>query len=104
MTTRSGWATAAPVSARVTSMPARPALRTVFVPLGRMALTHYLTATVLGIAGAILTIQRVWSTLWLPRYRQGPLEWLWRWVTWARRPPLRRAERSRPTVEDVPRR
>ncbi|GII30449.1 DUF418 domain-containing protein [Planotetraspora mira] len=90
----------------------RPALETVFAPLGRMALTNYLTATVLVlavsrfldappdewsvptvflIAGAILAAQWVWSTLWLRRYRQGPLEWLWRWATWARRPPLRRA-------------
>ncbi|WP_442874787.1 DUF418 domain-containing protein [Amycolatopsis sp. NBC_00345] len=47
------------------------------------------------------------ATLWqligcvnrLRRYRQGPLEWLWRWATWAHRPPLRRAA---PSVEDVP--
>ncbi|MEZ0073261.1 DUF418 domain-containing protein [Planotetraspora sp. GP83] len=91
--------------------PLRPALRVIFAPLGRMALTNYLTATVLVlavghvlggppdgwsmttvslIAGAILTAQWLWSTLWLRRYRQGPLEWLWRWATWARRPPLRR--------------
>ncbi len=89
--------------------PLRLALRVVFEPLGRMALTNYLTATVLVlgvaavvghaerwsskavlvIAGVILTVQWVWSTLWLRRYRQGPLEWLWRWATWARRPPLR---------------
>jgi uncharacterized membrane protein YeiB len=91
--------------------PLRPALRAVFAPLGRMALTNYLTATVLVltagrllgesdgwptttvflIAGAILTTQWLWSALWLRRYRQGPLEWLWRWATWARRPPLRHA-------------
>ncbi|MEQ7127982.1 DUF418 domain-containing protein [Actinopolymorpha sp. B11F2] len=93
--------------------PLRPALRAVFVPLGRMALTNYLTATVLVlaasrilwdgqpeswsvttmllVAGAVLTIQWLWSTLWLRRYRHGPLEWLWRWATWAHRPPLRRA-------------
>jgi uncharacterized membrane protein YeiB len=91
--------------------PVRPALETVFAPLGRMALTNYLTATVivlavsrffddppdkwsvptvLLIAGAILAAQWSWSTLWLRRHRQGPLEWLWRWATWARRPPLRR--------------
>ncbi|MEV7967444.1 DUF418 domain-containing protein [Sphaerisporangium sp. NPDC088356] len=45
---------------------------------------------VLLIAGAILVPQWLVSTLWLRRYRQGPLEWLWRWATWARRPPLRR--------------
>jgi uncharacterized protein len=91
--------------------PLRPVLRVVFAPLGRMALTNYLTATllvlaashVLGLpigqsltaaylaAGAILTAQWLFSTLWLRRYRQGPLEWLWRWATWARRPPLRRS-------------
>ncbi|MBE8519514.1 DUF418 domain-containing protein [Amycolatopsis sp. H6(2020)] len=97
--------------------PLRSALQTVFVPLGRMALTNYLTATVLvlatghllgtspqtwspltvvGIAGTILTVQWAWSTFWLRRYRQGPLEWLWRWATWARRPPLRRAKPSEP--------
>jgi uncharacterized protein len=91
--------------------PLRPVLQAVFAPLGRMALTNYLTATVLVlavsrfldgpperwssttlllIAGAILAAQWLWSALWLRRYRQGPLEWLWRWATWARRPPLRR--------------
>ncbi|MFG1948311.1 DUF418 domain-containing protein [Nonomuraea sp. NPDC048826] len=88
--------------------PLRPVLRVAFAPLGRMALTNYLTSTVLvlgaahvlglpiassyetafGTAGVILVAQWVFSALWLRRYRQGPLEWLWRWVTWARRPRL----------------
>ncbi|MFD8526403.1 DUF418 domain-containing protein [Streptosporangium canum] len=92
--------------------PLRPVLQGVFAPLGRMALTNYLSATVLVlgaarllggspddwsqttvllIAGVILLPQWLVSTLWLRRFRQGPLEWLWRWATWARRPPLRRA-------------
>ncbi|MEV4189225.1 DUF418 domain-containing protein [Streptosporangium canum] len=92
--------------------PLRPVLQRAFAPLGRMALTNYLSATalvlvaarlvggspddwsqttVLLIAGVILVPQWLVSTLWLRRYRQGPLEWLWRWATWARRPPLRRA-------------
>ncbi|MDG4791360.1 DUF418 domain-containing protein [Micromonospora sp. WMMD1102] len=91
--------------------PLYPVLRAVFQPLGRMALTNYLTAsllvrvaasgidgpphrwsstTVLLVAAGVLALQWLWSTLWLRRCRQGPLEWLWRWVTWARRPPLRR--------------
>ncbi|WP_440063985.1 DUF418 domain-containing protein [Streptosporangium sp. OZ121] len=91
--------------------PLRPVLRRIFAPLGRMALTNYLSATILVlvaarliggspdgwssatvllIAGAVLLPQWLVSTLWLRRYRQGPLEWLWRWATWARRPPLRR--------------
>ncbi|TMR08182.1 DUF418 domain-containing protein [Nonomuraea turkmeniaca] len=89
--------------------PLRPALQAVFTPLGRMALTNYLTATLLVLAashilglpigqsltaaylaaGAILTAQWLFSTLWLRRYRQGPIEWLWRWATWGHRSVLR---------------
>jgi uncharacterized protein len=88
--------------------PVRGALRTLFEPLGRMALTNYLTATVLVlaitrgtpgrpdewpsgtvllIAGGILAGQWLASVLWLRAYCQGPLEWLRRWVSWTHRPP-----------------
>ncbi|MFI7610251.1 DUF418 domain-containing protein [Nonomuraea terrae] len=33
-------------------------------------------ATVPIIAAAILLVQWIWSTLWLNRYLQGPIEWL----------------------------
>ncbi|MFC4564875.1 DUF418 domain-containing protein [Nocardiopsis mangrovi] len=89
--------------------PLRAALLAVFAPLGRMALTNYLGSTLLVLAaghilglpigrsltaalltaGVILAGQWLFSTLWLRRYRQGPAEWVWRWATWARRPPLR---------------
>ena len=91
------------------STPARAALEFVFAPLGRTAFTNYLTATlmvlamkpalgVLGIATetatnadwlrmlvccvVLLTLQRIAAGLWLRRFEQGPLEWLWRRVTW----------------------
>jgi uncharacterized membrane protein YeiB len=90
--------------------PIAAVLHTVFAPLGRMALTNYLSATVLVlivsrlaggqpdnwsfgtvllIAAGILLLQWIWSTLWLRRFRFGPLEWLWRWTTWLRRPAMR---------------
>ncbi|MEU7863707.1 DUF418 domain-containing protein [Nonomuraea sp. NPDC049141] len=73
--------------------PLRPALQFVFAPLGRMALTDYLTATllvlvashILGLpigqsltaaywtAGAILTAQWLFCTLWLRRYQHAQL-------------------------------
>jgi uncharacterized membrane protein YeiB len=88
--------------------PAGPALSAVFAPLGRLALTNYLSATVLfvtfgavlGLRGsdrwgtaallgaAILVVQAVWSPLWLRRFRYGPLEWSWRVVTYWRRIPI----------------
>jgi uncharacterized protein len=100
--------------------PLRPALQAIFAPLGRMALTNYLTATLLVLAaghivglpigrsltaayvaaGAILAVQWLFSTLWLRGYRQGPLEWLWRWATWARRPPMRSRDRGGSAASD----
>ncbi len=83
-----------------------------FSPVGRMALTNYLTQTVLGIAlfygvgfgigprfglagvlaaGAIIfAVQLWWSRWWLERFRFGPVEWVWRCLTYGRRFPLRR--------------
>ncbi|MER7501853.1 DUF418 domain-containing protein [Nonomuraea pusilla] len=85
-------------------------------PLGRMALTNYLTATLavvaatpaLGLAGsahwdramllavAILAVQSVFSRWWLSRFRYGPFEWGLRCVTWwTLVPNLRRPEPER---------
>lgn len=77
----------------------------VLAPGGRMALTNYLAqsvlgtaiylgigfglvgrappATVYGIAAAIFAVQLAWSHLWLARFDQGPMEWLWRRLTYA---------------------
>lgn len=87
-------------------------LSALLAPLGRMALTNYLTATVLfvtlghllglpdstrwgsavALAVGILVLQAVWSPLWLRWHRYGPLEWVWRCATWGRRFPLRRSD------------
>ncbi|MCE2527572.1 MAG: DUF418 domain-containing protein [Actinomycetia bacterium] len=78
--------------------------------VGRMALTNYLTQTIIGVlllrvivAEATLTrtmlaavvvavwaLQLWWSRAWLGRFRFGPAEWLWRVVTYRRFQPLRR--------------
>lgn len=82
------------------------------VPAGRMALTLYLTQSLIGVGlfygvglgigpggGAVVWLS-VWvvafalqvaaSHAWLARFRYGPFEWLWRWFTHGSRPPLRR--------------
>ena len=46
------------------------------VAFGRMALTNYIA-------------QLAWSPWWLARLRFGPLEWLWRTVSYRRRQPMR---------------
>lgn len=87
---------------------ARPVLR-VFVAPGRMALTNYLTHSILGIilfrgftlgwagklepmqlygvALAIYAAQVAFSWLWLKRFDQGPMEALWRRLTYGKRRP-----------------
>ena len=82
-----------------------------FSPLGRMALTNYimhsviLTSIFYGYAGgmfgqiarapqilivvAIIIFQLFFSTWWLKRYQFGPLEWLWRSLTYKKRQPMR---------------
>jgi uncharacterized protein len=79
---------------------------------GRMALTNYLGASILGTlyfsgyglghymqvsrAGQVLFVavvfaaQLAFSALWLSRFRYGPMEWLWRAVTYWTLPPMRR--------------
>ncbi|WP_075742282.1 MULTISPECIES: DUF418 domain-containing protein [Actinoalloteichus] len=94
--------------------PVGPVLSGLFAPLGRLALTNYLSATVLfvtfgallGLRGsddwgtaallgtAILVVQAVWSPLWLRSFRYGPLEWAWRCVTYWRLLPIRPAVSS----------
>ena len=81
-------------------------LISVFAPVGRMALTNYLThsvvciflsygfglalwwrvghSTVMGIAAAIVLVQIPLSALWLRRFRFGPVEWIWRRLTYGR--------------------
>ncbi|WP_052422409.1 DUF418 domain-containing protein [Nonomuraea candida] len=103
--------------------PLQRAVRAVFAPLGRMALTNYLTATLLVLAAghlvggvprtwpsetviliavAVLALQWLWSGLWLRRHHYGPVEWLWRWATWARRPPLRRTHWAGDATTPIP--
>lgn len=77
---------------------------------GRMALTNYLMQSVLatwffygyglGFWGlgrtwqavfvlAVFVLQAVVSRWWLSKRYYGPMEWLWRWITYLRRPPMR---------------
>ena len=83
-----------------------------FAAAGRMAFTNYLMQTVIcttifyghgfGLfgsmerSGQILIVFAVWvfqlwfSTVWLERFRFGPVEWLWRTLTYLKPPPMRR--------------
>jgi uncharacterized protein len=86
-------------------------LRRALAAVGQMALTSYLTHSAvclvlfvgLGWYGtlarhelyyvvfAIWAAQLVVSPIWLRHYRFGPVEWLWRWLTYLKRPPFRRS-------------
>jgi uncharacterized protein len=83
---------------------------------GRMALTTYLTQSIVctllfysyglgwygkvGVSGCFLltlvlfAIQMVASTWWLRRFRFGPVEWLWRTITYGHAPAIRLEPRT----------
>ncbi|QOI99797.1 MAG: DUF418 domain-containing protein [Phycisphaeraceae bacterium] len=80
--------------------------------VGRMAFSNYLAQSLictfifygwgLGYFGefergpvylvvlGVWALQLAWSPWWLDRFAYGPAEWLWRWMTYGRRPPMRR--------------
>ncbi|BDV26549.1 hypothetical protein VH13_05405 [Corynebacterium ulcerans] len=83
--------------------PARSFLQTAFAPMGRLALTNYIGATLIMLAAStlitlpnsseawdiaflfvagMLVFQIVLSWVWDRTLGQGPLERLWRMVTW----------------------
>lgn len=81
-------------------------------PPGRMALTNYITQTVFGVflyygigfglggnkgpvffmpvAILFFLVQVIYSRWWLHYFNYGPLEWLWRQLTYAKRLPIRK--------------
>lgn len=91
-------------------------LKLVLYPLiavGRMAFTNYLTQTLImttlayggrglgwygeigwpemwGIIVVVWILQLLWSPMWLTFFRMGPIEWIWRSLTYGRLLPLRR--------------
>jgi uncharacterized protein len=81
-------------------------------PAGRMALTNYLSQSIIGtlffygyglghwgmgrawqlvFVVVVFASQVAFSNWWLSRFRYGPMEWLWRWATYGRRPAIRLA-------------
>lgn len=99
-----------------------PLLRLVlhpFAAVGRMAFTNYLTHTLvatfifvgppgLGMIGevervgqfqivvAVWVFQLIFSTLWLSVFRFGPMEWVWRSLTYWKFQPLRKSAGGAP--------
>jgi uncharacterized protein len=86
----------------------------VLTPVGRMAFTNYLTQTLImtslfympwgplwfgtmgpgalwGVVGAVWVVQLIWSPLWLSVFQMGPLEWVWRCLTYGRLLPIRKS-------------
>jgi len=122
----SGPALAAAYIAGLSLLSLRPrgaVLLAPLAPVGRMALTNYIlqslvcallfygvglgwyeqvgAAGLLGITAVIYLGQVVLSGWWMKRFMYGPLEWLWRSLTYRQRQPLRAAEyRPAPAAAD----
>jgi uncharacterized protein len=97
-----------------------PWLRNSLAAVGRMALTNYLTHSVVAltifvvlgywgslerhqlyyIVFSIWAVQLVLSPIWLRNFHFGPVEWLWRYLTYGKAPPFRKRSEP-PTVDAV---
>ena len=93
-----------------------PWLRRSMAAVGRMALTNYLTHSLVAliifillgywgalqrhqlyyIVGAVWLAQLIVSPIWLRYFHFGPVEWLWRALTYGKKPPFRKSEPSEP--------
>lgn len=83
-------------------------------PYGRMALSNYLMQSLVfsllfypynlglwgmgrtgqvGIAVLLCALQIGFSHWWMARFQYGPVEWLWRALTYLAWPPMRRVDR-----------
>ena len=47
---------------------------------------------------AVWAAQLIMSPIWLRHYRFGPLEWLWRYLTYGKVPPFRRRAEPQPAL------
>lgn len=90
-------------------------VRRAFAAVGRMAITNYLMQSAIAlvlfilmgkygqlerhqlyyVVFAIWGFQLIFSPLWLRYFKFGPVEWLWRSLTYVNWQPLRRAPRAR---------
>ncbi|MDE7412015.1 MAG: DUF418 domain-containing protein [Paramuribaculum sp.] len=88
----------------------------VAIAMGRMSLTNYIVQSILGVtlfynfglglyrycgstlsfavALTVIVLLTLISRAWLSRHRQGPLEWLWKRLTWIRDKHVHKYEKS----------
>ncbi len=93
----------------------------IFAPYGRMALTNYLMQSVIAcliftgygmgyygqVAPAVLTVlaviilvfQIIFSAWWLKKFQYGPMEWLWRSMTYRKWQPIQKPSDKAVTQE-----
>ena len=91
-----------------------------FRPVGQMAFTNYLAQSLIGglffygiglnyfgkleryelyiYVAVVWIIEIIWSHIWLRYYRFGPLEWLWRSLTYWKKQPLKKNKSNTDTM------
>lgn len=99
-----------------------PFVRQSMAAVGRMALTNYLTHSVVAliifvflgwwgvlerhqlyfIVAAIWAMQFVLSPIWLRNFHFGPVEWLWRYLTYGKKPVFRKDAGPPPPAPRLP--
>jgi uncharacterized protein len=90
-------------------------------PVGQMAFTNYLLQSfmcglffygigfgmygklqryeIYYVVAAVWAIEIIWSHIWLKYFRFGPLEWLWRSLTYWKKQPFKKVKKVEPAIE-----
>jgi uncharacterized protein len=88
----------------------------IFAPVGQMAFTNYLSQSIITsiffygfnwyarlqryevyyVVGVIWLFQIIFSTIWLRYFMFGPLEWVWRCLTYLQKQPMLRRKEETP--------
>jgi uncharacterized protein len=91
-------------------------------PVGQMAFTNYLAQSLMCglffygvgfgyfgklqiyemyyVVAAVWVIEIIWSHLWLRFFRFGPMEWLWRSLTYWKWQPIRKQKNLQPVIQE----
>jgi uncharacterized protein len=74
----------------------------VFAPWGLDLFGAWGMAEMMGVAAIVIAAELIAANLWLRRFDNGPMEWLWKSLAYQRREPFRKVRGIEPQAVPSP--